>query len=94
MTGLGIPLASLQPMNWLCTDLCENKFPDRIKFHYLVITDRASGFVRAYKLAGTKTKHIVASLQDFIEAYYGPPYIITSDGGLQFASANSHWGLV
>ena len=88
MTCLCIPLSSLKPMDWLCTDLCEKKFSSGHFFYYLIIKDRASGFVRAYKLAGNKTKHIISSLQDFVEVYYGPPYIITSDAGPQFASAN------
>ena len=53
MTGLGIPLSSLEPMDWICTDLMEKKFRSRKKHHYLCIVDRASGFVRAFKLPGT-----------------------------------------
>ena len=75
-------------MDWLCTYICEKKIPTGKKFYYLCIADRASGFVRAYKLLRTKTRHIIASLQDFVEVYYGPPYIITSDGGPQFSAAN------
>ena len=79
-------------MDWLCTDICGKKFPTGKKFYYLCIADRASGFVRAYKLPGTKTKHIIDRLQDFVEVYYGPPYIITSDGGPQFSAANQAIG--
>ena len=43
--------------------------------------DRASAFVRAYNLPGTKTKNIIASLEEFVEVYYGPPLLLTSDGG-------------
>ena len=50
--------------------------------------DRASGFVKAYKLAGTKTKNLISSLEDFVEVYYGPPLLLTSDGGAQFGAAN------
>ena len=50
--------------------------------------DRSSGFVRAYKLTGTKTKHIISSLEEFVEVYYGPPLLLTSDGGPQFGAAN------
>ena len=39
--------------------------------------DRSSAFVRAYKLAGTKTKNIISSLEDFLEAYYRPPLLLT-----------------
>ena len=92
MTGLGIPLSSLQPMDWVCTDLMEKKFPSGKKHHYLCIVDRASGFVRAYKLPGTKTKHVISALQEYCEQYYGPPYILTSDGGPQFSVANQAIG--
>ena len=44
------------------------------------------------KLPGTKTKHVIAALQDNIEQYYGPPYILTSDGGSQIAVANKAIG--
>ena len=54
-----------------------------------MIVDRFSAFVRAYKLFSTKTKNIIASLEDFIETYYGPPLLLTTDGGPQFGAANS-----
>ena len=58
------------------------------KVNFLVIVDRASGFVRVYRLRGTKTKHVVGCLQDFNNVYCGPHYWITSDGGPHFAAAN------
>ena len=45
--------------------------------------------VRAYKLLSTKTKNIIASLEDFVETYYVPPFLLTRDGGPQFIAANS-----
>ena len=57
------------------------------KSSYLIIVNRASAFVRAYNLPGTKTKNIIASLEEFVEVYYGPPLILTSDGGPQFGAA-------
>ena len=66
MTGLGIPFSDLEPMDWLCTDLCEKKFQSGKKFHYLCIADRSSGFVRAYRLPGTKTRHIINALKNCV----------------------------
>ena len=54
----------------------------------MVIIDIASVFIRAYNLPGTKTKNIIASLEEFVEVYYGPPLLFTSDGGPQFGEAN------
>ena len=59
-----------------------------IKSSYLIIVDRSSAFVRVYKLAGTKTKNIISYLEEFVEVYYGPPLLLTSDGGPQFSAAN------
>ena len=56
--------------------------------YYLVIVYRASRFFSGDKLSETKTKHIMSCLQDFIEVYYGPPLLFTSDGGPQFQAAN------
>ena len=58
------------------------------KSSYLIKVDRASAFVRAYNLPGTKTKNIIATLEEFVEVYYGPPLLLTSDGGPQFSAAN------
>ena len=58
------------------------------KSSYLIIVNRASAFVRAYNLPGRKTKNIIASLEEFMEVYYGPPLLLTSDGGPQFGAAN------
>ena len=87
-SGLNIPVEKLNPMDWLSTDLAQKVLHNGKKVNFLVIVDRASGFVRVYQLSGTKTKHIIQCLQDFVEAYCGPPYWITSDGGPQFATAN------
>ena len=87
--GLSIPLEDLSPMDWLCCDLMEIKDNKGKKSNYLVIVDRSSAFVRAYKLLSTKTKNIIASLEDFVETYYGPPLLLTTDGGPQFGAANS-----
>ena len=76
-------------MDRLCCDLCEVKDKKGKKSNYLVIVDRFSAFVRAYKLFSTKTKNIIASLEDFIETYYGPLLLLTTDGGPQFSAANS-----
>ena len=59
------------------------------KSSYLVIVDRASAFVRAYNLPGTKTKNIIASLEEFVDVYFRPPLLLTSDGGPQFNTANN-----
>ena len=64
-------------MEWLSTDLCEVKLKDK-KLHFKIIVDRVSGFVTAYKLSGTKTRHIVACLQQFGKKYYGSPLLLTS----------------
>ena len=56
--------------------------------HFLCILDRSSGFISAYELTWTKTKHIVQALQDFVLVFYGPPLLLTSDGGPQFQAAN------
>ena len=54
----------------------------------MVIVNRASAFVRAYNLPGTKTKNIIVSLEEFVEVYYGPPLLLTSGRGPQFGAAN------
>ena len=76
-------------MDWLSTDITEKKLFNGNKVHFFIIVDRASGFIRAYLLKGTKTRNIINALQDFIDTYVGPPYWLTSDGGPQFASANA-----
>ena len=82
--GLTIPMEDLSPMDWLCCDLCEIRDKKGKKQDYLVIVDRYSSFVRAYKLGSTKTKNVIRSLEEFIEGYYGPPLLLTTDGGPQF----------
>ena len=54
----------------------------------MIIVDWYSSFIRANKLASTKTKHVITSLEDFIETYYGPPILLTTDGGPQFGTTN------
>ena len=76
-SGLSIPMEDLSPMDWLSTDLMEIKDKTGKKSSYLVIVDRASAIVRAYNLPGTKTKNIIASLEEFVEVYYGPPLLLT-----------------
>lgn len=75
-------------MDWLSTDLMEIKDKTGKKNEDLIIVDRASALVRAYNLPGTKTKNIIASLEEFVETYYGPPLLLTSDSGPQFGAAN------
>ena len=88
-SGLTIPLHGLNPMDWLSTDICQNKLSNGKKANFLIIVDRASGFIRAYLLKGTKTRHVIEALQDYINVYVGPPYWLTSDGDPQFAAANA-----
>ena len=73
-------------MDWLSTYLAKKVLSNGKKVNFLKIVDRASGFVRVYQLRGTKTKHVISCLQDFVGVYFGPPYIITSDGGPPFAT--------
>ena len=68
-------------MDWLSTDICQKKLSNGKKANFLIIVDRASGFIRAYLLKGTKTRHVIEALQDYIDVYVGPPYWLTSDGG-------------
>ena len=75
-------------MEWISTDLMEVKDKKGNKSHYIIFLDRASAFVRAYKLAGTKTKNIISSLEEFVEVYYGSPLLLTPNGGPQFGTAN------
>ena len=39
-------------------------------------------------MGSTKTKSIIHSLEDFIETYYRPPLLLTTDGGPQFGGTN------
>ena len=87
-SGLVILIEDLSPMDWLSTDLMEIKDKSGKKSSYLIIVDRASAFIRAYNLPGTKTKNIIASLEEFVEVYYGPPLLLTSDSRPQFGAAN------
>ena len=56
--------------------------------HFLCIVDRSSGFISAYKLTVTKTKHIVSALQDYVKVRCGQPFLQISDGGPKFHAAN------
>ena len=53
-----------------------------------MIADQYSSFVRAYKIGSTKTRSIIHSLEHFIKSYYGPPLLLTTDGGPQFGGTN------
>ena len=87
--GRTIRMEDLLPMDWLCCDLCEIKDNKGRKQNYLVIVDRYSSFIRVYKLGSTKTKNVIKSLEEFIENYYGPPLLLTTDGGPQFGRTNN-----
>ena len=76
-------------MDWVSTDLAQKVLSDGKKVNFLVIVDRASGFVKVYQLKGTKTRNVISCLQDFNDIYYGQSYWLTSDGGPQFAGANA-----
>merc|ERR1711867_290881 len=76
-------------MDWVSTDICQKNLSNGRKANFFIIVDRASGFIRAYHLKGTKTRHVIEAIQDYINAYVGPPYWLTSDGGPQFAAANA-----
>ena len=75
-------------MDWISTDLMEIKDKKGKKSHFIIFVDRASSFVRAYKMTGTKTKHIISSLEELVQVYYGPPLLLIHDGGPQFGAAN------
>ena len=63
-------------MDWISTDLMEVKDKKGKKSHFIIFVDRDSAFVRAYKLTGTKTKHIISSLEEFVQVYYGPAFLL------------------
>ena len=88
-SGLNIPLENLKPMDWLSTDLAQKTLSNGKKVNFLIIVDRASGFIRVYQLRGTKTRNVIEALQEFNDTYVGPPYWLMSDGGPQFAGANA-----
>ena len=79
-----IPLEDLSLMDWLCCDLCEVKDKKGKKQDYLMIVDRYSSFVRAFNLGSTKTQNVIRVLEEFFKTYYGPPLLLTTDGGPQF----------
>ena len=39
-------------------------------------------------MGSTKIKIVIRSLEDFIENYFGPPFLLTTDRGPQFGGAN------
>ena len=80
-SGLNIPIESLKPMDWLSTDLAVKTLSNSKKVNFLLIVDRASGFIKVYQLRGTKTRNVIEALQEFNDTYVGPPYWLTSDGG-------------
>ena len=69
-SSLTMPVKNLQPMDWISTDLAQKVLSNGKNVNFLVIVDRASGFVRVYQLRGTKTKHVIKCLQEFVEAPY------------------------
>ena len=73
-------------MDWLCCNLCEIRDKKGKKQDFLVIVNRYSSFVRAYKLGLTKMKNVIRSLEEFIEGYYGIPLLLMIDGGPQFGN--------
>ena len=73
-SGLKILMENLNPMDWLSTDLAQKVLSNGKKIIFLVIVDRASGFLKVYQLRGTRLKQVILCLQEFVEAYCGPPY--------------------
>ena len=70
-SGLSISLRNLQPMDWISTNLAEKVLSNGKKINFLLIVDRASGFVKVYQLRGTKARHDIECLQNFNEIYRG-----------------------
>ena len=54
-----------------------------------MIVDRYSSFIRAFLLGSTRTKNVIRVLEEFIETYYGPPLLLTTDRGPQFSRSNN-----
>ena len=54
-----------------------------------MIVDRYSSFVRAFSLGSTRTKNVIRALEEFIETYYGPPLLSTTDRGPPFSCSNN-----
>ena len=54
-----------------------------------MIVDRYSSFIRAFLLGSTRTKNVIRALEEYIETYYGPPLLLTTDGGPQFSRSNN-----
>ena len=73
-SGLNIPIESLQPMDWVSTDLAQNVLSKGRKVNFQVIVDRAIAFLRVYQFKGTKTRNVIDALQDYNDTYCGPPY--------------------
>ena len=60
-------------MDWVSTDLAVKTLSNGKKVNFLIIVDRESGFLRVYQLKGTKTRNVIEALQEFNDAYCGPP---------------------
>ena len=71
-SGLNIPIESLQPMDWVSTDLAQKVLSNGRKVNFLIIVDRASSFLIVYQLRGTKTRNVIDALQDYNHTYCGP----------------------
>ena len=52
-SGLAILLVNFKPMDSISTDIAEKVLSNGKKVHFLVIVDRSSGFISAYKPRGT-----------------------------------------
>ena len=59
-SGLTIPIENLQPMDWISTDLAQKVLSNGKKVNFLVIVDRAIGFLSVYQLRGTKTHTVIS----------------------------------
>ena len=79
------PGLRITPMDLICCNYCEVKDKIGKKQDYLVIVNRYSSFVRAFKLGSTKTKNVIRALKEFIKTYYGSPLLLTTDRGPQFS---------
>ena len=58
------------------------------KADYLVLVDRASEFVLAHNMAGTKTRHLIMVLNEYCKVFAGLPLLLSSDRGPQLKNMN------